>query len=138
MFPKWEAELARLEQLPAFLPHSKVNTWVDMVNAGLESMTMTLEEAAQRMPNRIARMQPWLSETEIKQADRNQQWLETERKNWEVLFAQCESSPLNLSQQYAVLMNDDHNLILAGAGSGKTSVLTARVAYSFAKPSGAS
>lgn len=90
---------------------------------------MTLEEAAQRMPNRIARMQPWLSETEIKQADRNQQWLETERKNWEVLFAQCESSPLNLSQQYAVLMNDDHNLILAGAGSGKTSVLTARVAY---------
>lgn len=127
--PKWEAELARLEQLPAFLPHSKVNTWVDMVNAGLESMTMTLEEAAQRMPNRIARMQPWLSETEIKQADRNQQWLETERKNWEVLFAQCESSPLNLSQQYAVLMNDDHNLILAGAGSGKTSVLTARVAY---------
>ncbi|MCX2757954.1 DNA helicase IV [Vibrio sp. Sgm 22] len=127
--PKWEAELTRLEQLPAFLPHSKVNTWVDMVNAGLESMTMTLEEAAQRMPNRIARMQPWLSETEIKQADRNQQWLETERKNWEVLFAQCESSPLNLSQQYAVLMNDDHNLILAGAGSGKTSVLTARVAY---------
>ncbi|WP_261886359.1 DNA helicase IV [Vibrio pomeroyi] len=127
--PKWEAELTRLEQLPAFLPHSKVNIWVDMVNAGLESMTMTLEEAAQRMPNRIARMQPWLSETEIKQADRNQQWLETERKNWEVLFAQCESSPLNLSQQYAVLMNDDHNLILAGAGSGKTSVLTARVAY---------
>ncbi|MCK8079810.1 DNA helicase IV [Vibrio sp. 1CM24A] len=127
--PQWEAELTRLEQLPAFLPHSKVNTWVDMVNAGLESMTMTLDEAAQRMPNRIARMQPWLSETEIKQAERNQQWLETERKNWEVLFAQCESSPLNLSQQYAVLMNDDHNLILAGAGSGKTSVLTARVAY---------
>lgn len=127
--PQWEDELTRLEQLPAFLPHSKVNTWVDMVNAGLENMTMTLEEAAQRMPNRIARMQPWLSETEIQQAERNQQWLETERQNWEVLFAQCESSPLNLSQQYAVLMNDDHNLILAGAGSGKTSVLTARVAY---------
>ncbi|MGV2837662.1 DNA helicase IV [Vibrio cyclitrophicus] len=127
--PQWEAELTRLEQLPAFLPHSKVNTWVEMVNSSLENMTMTLEEAAQRMPNRFARMQPWLLETEIKQAERNQQWLETERKNWEVLFAQCESSPLNLSQQYAVLMNDDHNLILAGAGSGKTSVLTARVAY---------
>ncbi|MEZ8358086.1 DNA helicase IV [Vibrio splendidus] len=127
--PQWEAELTRLEQLPAFLAHSKVKTWVDIVNSSLENMTMTLEEAAQRMPNRIARMQPWLSETEIKQAERNQQWLETERQNWEVLFAQCESSPLNLSQQYAVLMNDDHNLILAGAGSGKTSVLTARVAY---------
>ncbi|MFA0519776.1 UvrD-helicase domain-containing protein, partial [Vibrio sp. 10N.222.55.E8] len=77
----------------------------------------------------VATMQQWLSETEIKQAERNLQWLETERQNWAVLFAQCESSPLNLSQQYAVLMNDDHNLILAGAGSGKTSVLTARVSY---------
>ncbi len=43
------------------------------------------------------------------------------------MFSQCESSPLNVSQQYAVLLNDDHNLVLAGAGSGKTSVLTARV-----------
>ncbi|MFB9141653.1 DNA helicase IV [Vibrio artabrorum] len=127
--PQWEAELTRLEQLPAFLPHSKVNAWVDMVNFGLESMNMSLEEAVQRMPKRVATMQQWLSETEIKQAERNLQWLETERQNWAVLFAQCESSPLNLSQQYAVLMNDDHNLILAGAGSGKTSVLTARVSY---------
>ncbi|MEZ9565308.1 DNA helicase IV [Vibrio artabrorum] len=127
--PQWEAELTRLEQLPAFLPHSKVNAWVDMVNSGLESMNMSLEEAVQRMPKRVATMQQWLSETEIKQAERNLQWLETERQNWAVLFAQCESSPLNLSQQYAVLMNDDHNLILAGAGSGKTSVLTARVSY---------
>ncbi|MDK9737389.1 DNA helicase IV [Vibrio sp. D404a] len=127
--PEWEAELTRLEQLPAFLPHSQVDQWVTRVNLGLESMVMTLDEASARMPNRIARLAPWLLDTEEQQAERNRLWLERERQNWEVLFAQCESSPLNLSQQYAVLMNDDHNLILAGAGSGKTSVLTARVAY---------
>ncbi|MCG9630409.1 DNA helicase IV [Vibrio sp. Isolate30] len=127
--PDWEAELTRLEQLPAFLPHSQVDQWVNKVNQGLESMVMTLDEAAQRMPKRIARLSPWLLDTEEQQAERNRLWLDRERQNWEVLFAQCESSPLNLSQQYAVLMNDDHNLILAGAGSGKTSVLTARVAY---------
>lgn len=127
--PDWEAELTRLEQLPAFLPHSQVDQWVKKVNQGLESMVMTLDEAAQRMPKRIARLSPWLLDTEDQQAERNRLWLDRERQNWEVLFAQCESSPLNLSQQYAVLMNDDHNLILAGAGSGKTSVLTARVAY---------
>ncbi|WP_261883855.1 DNA helicase IV [Vibrio pelagius] len=127
--PEWESELTRLEQLPAFLPHSQVEQWVNKVNQGLESMAMTLDEAAQRMPKRIARLSSWLLETEEQQAERNRQWLDRERQNWEVLFAQCESSPLNLSQQYAVLMNDDHNLILAGAGSGKTSVLTARVAY---------
>lgn len=127
--PEWEAELTRLEQLPAFLPHSQVDQWVTKVNLGLESMVMTLDEASVRMPNRIARLAPWLLDTEEQQSERNRLWLERERQNWEVLFAQCESSPLNLSQQYAVLMNDDHNLILAGAGSGKTSVLTARVAY---------
>jgi DNA helicase-4 len=127
--PDWEEELTRLEQLPAFLPHSQVDQWVKKVNQGLESMVMTLDEAAQRMPKRIARLSPWLLDTEDQQAERNRLWLDRERQNWEVLFAQCESSPLNLSQQYAVLMNDDHNLILAGAGSGKTSVLTARVAY---------
>lgn len=127
--PEWEAELTRLEQLPAFLPHSQVDQWVTKVNLGLESMVMTLDEASARMPNRIARLAPWLLDTEEQQSERNRLWLERERQNWEVLFAQCESSPLNLSQQYAVLMNDDHNLILAGAGSGKTSVLTARVAY---------
>ena len=127
--PEWEAELTRLEQLPAFLPHSQVDQWVNKVNQGLESMVMTLDEAALRMPKRIARLSPWLLDTEEQQAERNRLWLDRERQNWEVLFAQCESSPLNLSQQYAVLMNDDHNLILAGAGSGKTSVLTARVAY---------
>jgi DNA helicase-4 len=127
--PDWEEELTRLEQLPAFLPHSQVDQWVKKVNQGLESMVMTLDEAAQRMPKRIARLSPWLLDTEDQQTERNRLWLDRERQNWEVLFAQCESSPLNLSQQYAVLMNDDHNLILAGAGSGKTSVLTARVAY---------
>jgi DNA helicase-4 len=127
--PDWETELTRLEQLPAFLPHSQVDQWVNKVNQGLESMVMTLDEAALRMPKRIARLSPWLLDTEEQQAERNRLWLDRERQNWEVLFAQCESSPLNLSQQYAVLMNDDHNLILAGAGSGKTSVLTARVAY---------
>ncbi len=127
--PEWEAALTHLEQLPAFLSHSKVNKWVDLVTTQLDTMTMTLEEAAQRMPKRVSRLLPWLTDTENMQSERNQKWLDTERANWEVLFAQCESSPLNLSQQYAVLMNDDHNLILAGAGSGKTSVLTARVAY---------
>ncbi len=36
--PQWEAELTRLEQLPAFLPHSKVNIWSTWSIQTLESM----------------------------------------------------------------------------------------------------
>lgn len=127
--PRWELELERLKRLPSFLPHSSLNAWIEQVENDFQTMGMNLTEAHQRLPDAIEKLLPWLTEPSTCIAERNQRWLETERKNWEVLFSQVERSPLNLSQQYAVLLNDDHNLILAGAGSGKTSVLTARVAY---------
>lgn len=127
--PRWELELERLKRLPSFLPHSLLNAWIAKVEDDFQTMGMNLTEAHQRLPDAIEKLLPWLTEPSTCIAERNQSWLETERKNWEVLFSQVERSPLNLSQQYAVLLNDDHNLILAGAGSGKTSVLTARVAY---------
>ncbi|RAH18170.1 UvrD-helicase domain-containing protein, partial [Vibrio vulnificus] len=113
----------------AYLPHSTVDTWVRDVHGQLKEMNMTLDEAKQRLPERVAAMESWLLDGEQAIQQRNLSWLEQERQNWEVLFNQIESSPLNVSQQHAVLLNDDHNLVLAGAGSGKTSVLTARVAY---------
>lgn len=127
--PRWDLELERLKRLPSFLPHSLLNAWIAQVEDDFQTMGMNLTEAHQRLPDAIEKLLPWLTEPSTSIAERNQSWLETERKNWEVLFSQVERSPLNLSQQYAVLLNDDHNLILAGAGSGKTSVLTARVAY---------
>ncbi|OEE31305.1 DNA helicase IV [Vibrio genomosp. F10 str. ZF-129] len=129
ILPNWEKELKRLTHLPSFLSHSQVAAWSENVFKGFSDIDMTLEEATQRMPNRMKALEPWLLEPESTLLSRNDQWLETERLNWGVLFSQLESSPLNVSQQKAVLLNDDHNLILAGAGSGKTSVLTARVAY---------
>ncbi|MDF2155408.1 DNA helicase IV [Vibrio sp. CAU 1672] len=127
--PKWEEGLYGLQHLPAYLSNSRVRYWLNQVNTDLTEIQTSLSEAKLRMPNRIGVLEPWLLATCQTLAERNHAWLEEERTNWEVLFNQVESSPLNLSQQYAVLLNDDHNLVLAGAGSGKTSVLTARVAY---------
>ncbi len=127
--PQWQEELTRLVRLPSFLPHSKVDDWVNRVYDDLTTMGMSLEEAHKRLPEHISMLSPWILDTSEQLNQRNQRWIDTERLNWEVLFNQVESSPLNISQQQAVLLNDDHNLVLAGAGSGKTSVLTARVAY---------
>lgn len=127
--PEWEQELYRLRRLPFFLSHSEVDKWLKLLYRDFDLMNMSLEEACHRIPDRMAPMLPWISETDETLLARNQEWIERERGNWEVLFSQLESSPLNLSQQQAVLLNDDNNLVLAGAGSGKTSVLMARVAY---------
>ncbi|MEZ9231637.1 DNA helicase IV [Vibrio amylolyticus] len=127
--PKWEQQLAQITKQPAFLAHSQISSWAKEVNEDFSKIEMSLEDAGQRLPSRIKALEPWLVDSEQALLSRNEIWLDNELENWSVLFSQLESSPLNHSQQKAVLLNDDHNLILAGAGSGKTSVLTARVAY---------
>ena len=45
------------------------------------------------------------------------------------IFNSIEATPLTANQANACIVDNDVNLILAGAGTGKTSVLIARVAY---------
>ena len=45
------------------------------------------------------------------------------------LFDSIERNPLTAAQRQACVMADDNNLVLAGAGTGKTSVVLGRIAY---------
>lgn len=55
---------------------------------------------------------------EIKQLDR-----------WSDFFDSFESNPLTPEQRLSVIADEDATLVLAGAGSGKTSVITAKAGY---------
>ncbi|MGO1296963.1 MAG: DNA helicase IV [Vibrio sp.] len=127
--PQWQQELTSILSLSSFLPHSLIAQWTQRVNDDMSAMRMTLEETEQRIPQAMQTMMPWLVEPSKQLTQRNDAWVEQEKPKWQSLFKEIESSPLNESQQKAVLLNDDHNLVLAGAGSGKTSVLVARIAY---------
>ncbi|MGF1740111.1 DNA helicase IV [Vibrio profundum] len=127
--PVWEQELNRLRTLPAFLSHGKISNWAQQVQDGIDQIGFSHTDLWRQLPDKEQIFRPWLESTNQMLESRNRDWMEQERQNWEVLFAQLESSPLNVSQQEAVLLNDDNNLVLAGAGSGKTAVLSARVAY---------
>ncbi|QUJ66516.1 DNA helicase IV [Photobacterium sp. GJ3] len=95
----------------------------------LQDTGLTDELAASFRPLAFEQISPWLTDNREWVAATNQQWIEEETGKWASWFDRFESSPLNASQREAVLLNEDHNLILAGAGSGKTSVLMARAGY---------
>lgn len=52
-----------------------------------------------------------------------------ERKRFERYFDTIEKQPLTALQRRAVILNDKRNLVVAGAGTGKTSVLIAKAGY---------
>lgn len=61
--------------------------------------------------------------------ERNELFIENEVHKFNSLFDSVEKNPLVYTQRRACVVDEENNLILAGAGSGKTSIMVARCAY---------
>ncbi len=59
----------------------------------------------------------------------NQRFIDDSLQRHDSFFNEVESNPLTSAQRRSIVGNEDANLVVAGAGSGKTSTIIARIAY---------
>lgn len=63
---------------------------------------------------------------------RNSHFVSAEMVRWEDWFSKIEARPLSDEQVRSVIVMEDRNLLVAAAGSGKTSTIVAKVGYAVA------
>lgn len=59
----------------------------------------------------------------------NKLFIPTELKKYEIFFDKVDRNPLTIEQRKAIVTNEDSTLVVAAAGSGKTSLLMGKINY---------
>ena len=146
LWQQWSAEMSDIAaglldaQLAIIAGSREENRWLTRQQAqGIRQQIVKALEGLPLPTNRLdefdncreawRQCQAWLADKESGRALHNQRYTEAMLEQYRDFFERIESSPLNPSQARAVVNGERSLLVLAGAGSGKTSVLVARAGW---------
>ncbi|MGL4726952.1 MAG: DNA helicase IV [Scandinavium sp.] len=143
---QWSDEMSAIaagvlqQQLAVISDHSAEGKWLTReAVAQLKQKILTSLEALPVPVSRLegfdncrelwAQCQAWLKDLSATRLKHNQAYTKAMLAHYSGFFEHIESSPLNSAQARAVVNGERSLLVLAGAGSGKTSVLVARAGW---------
>lgn len=150
LWTRWSQEMSEIaasvldEQCQRIAALTRRNKWLKRQD--IEGIQQAIRAAFSALPLPLSRLtefdncrdaylecNSWLTNVEKRRQQANQTFTEQMLSQYAEFFQQIESSPLNSSQARAVVNGEESVLVLAGAGSGKTSVLVARAGWLMAR-----
>lgn len=149
LYHSWQSWSQEMSEISAQVLEKQIRTINDIIRAdhwikksNLKHIQQSINDSFSAIPLPIERLSQfencktdyqyclqWLNQGDKLISQENSQWVDKIIEENADFFNTIESSPLNMSQSRAVVNGEDNILVLAGAGSGKTSVLVARVGW---------
>ena len=128
---KADVEVARLTGGGRYVAAHMVRHLLSTVErlAPLTRLKIRSGMLAPDVETKLRRVADFIADHERKRSALNTRFIETELLAMRSFFDRVESNPLTSPQCRAVVADEDRNLVVAAAGSGKTSVIVAKVAY---------
>jgi DNA helicase-4 len=96
----------------------KIGTELKLFKALIENLFEALYPIQKIINNNFDQIEIW-----------NLKFIESEKTKFITFFETVESTPLTSEQALAAIVMEDRNLVVAAAGSGKTSALVAKIGY---------
>ncbi len=126
-----DARLAELATPRSYVRHRAFSSLVEDVQRAISSLPKSWPDAlaADPLVKSIRRIRAFLADPEAVRARANRTFLEGELDRARRFLDRVEARPLTDEQCRAVAVDDDRNLVVAAAGSGKTSVMVAKAGW---------
>ncbi|WP_168195112.1 UvrD-helicase domain-containing protein [Shewanella sp. SNU WT4] len=101
------------------------NKW-QLADIAIKNSRLVIDEPLALAIQELLTIAAW---TRADRQAEQERFVTSQLSQFQSLFDSIESRPLTLSQRRACIIDEHNNLLLAGAGSGKTSVMVGRSAY---------
>ncbi|WP_289022079.1 UvrD-helicase domain-containing protein [Desulfobacter postgatei] len=114
-----------------YVRHSSIETWKQKNEDICQKLDneFALENLLDSKSKKVRKFILLLTQAHALRGAENQKFISRELQKYGEFFDTVENNPLTESQRMACVVNEDNNLVLAGAGSGKTSVIIAKTGY---------